>query len=125
MPPLEKTFDVVVIGGGPAGATAGLRCARHGLSVVVLDKDRYPRFRIGESLLPRNFTLLRELGILDRLKNIPHTQKFGASFAMADAEEWTDYFFPPGPNGEEAYAINIERARFDQMLIDIARDEGV
>lgn len=120
----QTQYDVVIIGGGPAGATAAIRCIRNGLSTIVLEKDHHPRFRIGESFLPRNLTLIRELGLSERLSQIPQVPKFGASFAMGDAEETTDFWFPPGPNGEENYAFNIERAPFDQMLFKTARDEG-
>ena len=120
----EQQYDVIIIGGGPAGATAAIRCARLGLRCVVLEKDSHPRFHIGESFLPRNRTLIRELGLLDRLGQIPQVPKFGASFAMGDADELTDFWFPPGPRGEEHFAFNIERAPFDGMLFEAARDEG-
>ena len=124
IPRVQTPYDVVIIGGGPAGATAAIRCVRNGLSTIVLEKDHHPRFRIGESFLPRNLTLIRELGLLQRLSKIPQVAKFGASFALGDAEETTDFWFPPGPNGEENYSFNIERAPFDQMLFESARDEG-
>jgi glycine/D-amino acid oxidase-like deaminating enzyme len=121
----RSEYDIVVIGGGPAGATCALRSARQGLSVVLLERDEHPRFHIGESFLPRNLTLLRELGLLDRMQELPNVPKFGASFAMGADQGSTDFWFSPGPNGEEAFSFNIERAPFDAMLIDAAREAGV
>lgn len=116
--------DVVVAGGGPAGATAALRAARNGLSVIVLEQDRHPRFHIGESFLPRMSALLRELGLDSRVERMPRVPKFGASFAMGDDAESVDFWFRPGPGGEEPRAFSIERAPFDRMLLDAAQEAG-
>lgn len=121
----HTSFDVVVVGGGPAGSAAALRAARRGLSVCIIEQDRHPRFHIGESFLPRQTTLLRELGLLDRVERLPHVPKFGASFAMGNDDVTTDFWFSPGPRGEDAAAINIERSCFDRCLLDAAREAGV
>lgn len=119
-----RNFDIIIIGGGPAGATAAIRAVQNGLSAVLIEKDRHPRFHIGESFLPRNMALIRELGLEARLRSIPHVPKFGASFVMGNDESSSDFFFSPGPNGEDALAFNIERAPFDTMLIDAAEAGG-
>lgn len=124
MDPSDTIHDVAIVGGGPAGATAALCCARRGLSTVVLERESHPRFHIGESLLPRNQTLLRELGLLHRLDRIPRVPKFGASFVMGDAAEPADFWFAAGPQGEESYTFSIERAPFDEMLAGAARAAG-
>lgn len=118
-------FDVVVVGGGPAGSTAAIRARRRGLSVALLERARHPRFHIGESFLPRQTTLLRELGLLERVRALPHVPKLGASFAMGDDQATTDFWFSPGPRGEDAEAISIERAGFDECLLRAASAEGV
>ena len=118
-------FDVLVVGGGPAGATAAIRARRRGLSVALVERDQHPRFHIGESFLPRQTTLLRELGLLERVLRLPHVPKHGASFAMAHEESTTDFWFSRGPHGEDAEAISIERSIFDQCLLEAAREEGV
>ena len=79
-----KIYDAVVIGAGPAGSTAALTMAREGLSVLVADRARFPRFHIGESFLPRNKALIRELGLEGPLAAIPQVPKHGAEFGMGD-----------------------------------------
>ena len=76
-------------------------CARKGLKTLLLEKDEHPRFHIGESLLPRNYTLFRELGLLERVERLPHVPKYGASFVMGNSTTPTDFWFAKGPRGEE------------------------
>ena len=115
--------DVIIIGGGPAGATTAMLLARAGVRAVLLEKAAHPRFHIGESLLPRNFELLGETGLLAPLRRLPHVPKYGAEFGLGDGSAVSRFGFAEGfvPNAE---TFNVERAAFDAMVLGEARATG-
>jgi FADH2-dependent halogenase/halogenation protein CepH len=108
--------DVVVIGGGPAGSTAAARLARSGRSVLLLESRSMPRFHVGESLLPKTMPVLKELGVYDRIAERGFVTKHGAEF-ISPAGHFKRIEFKNS-------AFQVERARFDQMLFDYARECG-
>src|SRR3954471_651422 len=86
-------IDVLVLGGGPAGSTAATLLARKGFSVTLLEREKFPRFQIGESLLPYNNDLFARLGVTDQLLAGDFFPKFGAEFVTGDGEICTTFRF--------------------------------
>ncbi len=117
-------FDAIVIGGGPTGATTGLCLARAGRSVLIIEKASFPRFHIGESLVPQNMEILRDLGLLEELSKLPQVEKTGAEFTMGNGQDTTRIRFTDSllPGVEPTF--NIERAAFDDCLLKAAEQAG-
>jgi hypothetical protein len=116
-------WDAIVIGGGPAGSIAGLSLAKRGRRAIILEKSQFPRFHVGESLLPSTFDRLKELGLLPALRAITHFPKFGAEFAIGNGGPHMEIDFADGfCPGKETF--NVERGPFDEMLLREARRGG-
>ncbi|MGI9450624.1 MAG: NAD(P)/FAD-dependent oxidoreductase [Geminicoccaceae bacterium] len=118
----ETSHDVAVIGGGPAGAAAAALLAKEGFDVVLAERTRFPRFHIGESLLPHSMPILEKLGVLSEVEAIG-VPKFGADFADADGHPRNVLFeraLRPGPPS----AFQVKRSEFDHVLLTNAREQG-
>lgn len=119
-------YDVVVIGAGPAGSVAALELARAGRRVLVIDRSEFPRFRIGESLLPHTQRVIRELGLLDRIKDLPHVAKLGLEISFGDLkrEPTAIPFSVILGDHREKETFNIRGEVLDQMLSEAAAEAG-
>ncbi len=115
--------DALVIGGGPAGSSAATLLARKGWQVLQLEKDRHPRFHIGESLLPCNLPILEQLGVLGQVEAIG-VLKRGADFPAARGRYQT-FHFRRALGQSPDHAFQVKREEFDQILFENARAVGV
>jgi flavin-dependent dehydrogenase len=120
----QTTYDAIVIGGGPGGSTAATLLARAGKHALVLEKEHFPRFHIGESLLPYNKRLFEELGVLPTLANAGFPLKFGAQFHLGDGSKALKLVFRNGRFTRETTAFQVERATFDHLLLKHAATSG-
>lgn len=121
----SETWDVTIVGGGPAGSCAAAFAQQAGLSVLLLEKEPFPRFRIGESLLPQGNPVLRATGVWPELVRAGFIEKRGAVFFTADGSQEREIVFADGivPGLESTF--QVERSRFDALLLDHARRLGV
>ncbi len=116
--------DILVVGGGPAGSTAAALLAGRGWRVLQLEKDRHPRFHIGESLLPANLPLLQELGVLDAVRGIGLVKR-GADFPSGAPGGYSTFRFEDVLGDTPDHAFQVRRDQFDALLFDHARTCGV
>jgi flavin-dependent dehydrogenase len=120
---VQRTCDVLVIGGGPAGSTAATLLADKGHQVTLLEKAHHPRFHIGESLLPANLPLLEKLGVRAEVKAIG-MEKWGAEFISPWHEHSQTFEFADAWDKSMPHAYQVRRSEFDQILIRNAARKG-
>ncbi len=116
-------YDVIVAGGGPAGSSTANFLRQAGRSVLVLERERFPRFHIGESMLPFANDIWKELGVLDRM-DVTYMRKPGAQFIHEESGEEFTYYFDTAIRPGRPYAFQVKRADFDKLLLDRARELG-
>lgn len=121
----KEEFDVIVIGGGPGGATVSTFLARNGRRVLVLEKDRFPRFHIGESLIPGVNDLIAELGLDGALEKAGFLQKAGGSLTSPGGNCVKFSLSSVADQLRKPYSFEVLRSTFDKLLLDHSRGNGV
>jgi len=117
--------DVVVIGGGPAGSTASTLLAQRGHRVTLFERERFPRFHIGESLIPETYWVLERLNMLPKLRASHFVKKYSVQFVNADGKQSAPFYFWDNRPHECSQTWQVVRSEFDQMLLNNAREHGV
>ncbi len=119
------TPDVVVIGGGPAGATVSTLLAQQGVRVRLFERERFPRFHIGESLIPETYWVFQRLGMLDKMKKSHFVKKYSVQFINANGRVSAPFYFHDNKPHECSQTWQVVRSEFDQMMLQNAREHGV
>ena len=118
------TSDVLVVGGGPAGATAAALLARRGWSVNLVEKSRHPRYHIGESLMPWCWFTLDRLGVLPQMEALGFTRKYSVQFVSQDGRQSKPFYFFQHYDHPSSTTWQVTRSEFDAMLVDRAVADG-
>jgi flavin-dependent dehydrogenase len=116
---------VIVVGGGPAGATVSTLIAQKGYRVTLFERETFPRYHIGESMIPESFWVLERLGMLDKLKGSHFVKKHSVQFVTGTGKLSEPFYFADNKPHESSQTWQVFRAEFDQMMLDNARANGV
>lgn len=119
-----NSYDVIVMGGGPAGSSVASILAREGRKVVLFEKEEFPRHHIGESLMTDTYFTFQRMGFLDKLKESPFVRKYSVQFANFAGKESRPFYFFEANHHESAVTWQVTRAVFDKMLIEHAGEQG-
>ena len=120
-----NSAEVIVVGGGPAGSAAAAILAEQGRRVVLLEREKFPRYHIGESLIPFTYEPLKRLGLIPKLKSSHFVKKYSVLFVQPDGRSSQPFYFSTRYDSETvAQTWQVLRSEFDQMLLDNAREKG-
>jgi FADH2-dependent halogenase len=120
----DTIYDALVLGCGPGGSAVSTFLAKAGKRVLVLEKEVFPRFHIGESLLPCNMPIFDEMGVTPALVAAGFPIKYGAQFELGNASVCTRFVFREGRFNRAPQAVQVERALLDHLLLKNARASG-
>jgi flavin-dependent dehydrogenase len=121
---MASMYDVAIIGGGPAGSTAAALLARAGRRVIVFEREKFPRFHIGESLLPFSMQAFTRLGLHEKFLRAGFVKKYGGEIIGACCDTGTRFYFKDGYRSQTDHAYQVTRGDFDKMLLDHATQSG-
>lgn len=122
---MKTDYDVILIGGGPAGSCASAILAEYGHRVLVIEREKFPRYHIGESLIPFTFGPLERIGMIPKMKASHFVKKYSVTFVQPDGRRSQPfYFFTRYDRETVAQTWQVLRSEFDQMLLDNAREKG-
>src|SRR5213079_2911431 len=119
------TPDVVVIGGGPAGSTTSALIAQQGYRVQLFEREKFPRFHIGESLIPETYWVLGRLNMLPKMRASRFVKKYSVQFVNASGKLSAPFYFSDNKPHECSQTWQVVRSEFDQMMLENAREHGV
>ncbi len=122
---LVHESDVIVIGGGPAGSTTATLIAQSGYRVQLFEREKFPRFHIGESLIPETYWVLKRLNMLPKMQASCFVKKFSVQFVNANGKASAPFYFWDNKPHECSQTWQVVRSEFDQMMLENARDHGV
>jgi flavin-dependent dehydrogenase len=125
MTTIETNWDAIIIGGGPAGSAASAILAEYGHRVLVLEREKFPRYHIGESLIPFTYQPLKRLGLIPRMKKSAFQKKYSVVFISPNGKASQPfYFFNRYDKDTVAQTWQVLRSEFDEILLNHARDKG-
>ena len=122
---IASEYDVVVIGGGPAGSTTSTILAQGGLKVGLFEREKFPRFHIGESLIPETYWVLKRLNMLEKMRQSHFVKKYSVQFINANGKLSAPFYFWDNKAHECSQTWQVVRSEFDHMMLDNAREHGV
>ena len=122
---IAPDYDVVVIGGGPAGSTVSTVLAQHGCRVGLFERERFPRFHIGESLIPETYWVLKRLNMLPKMQRSHFVRKYSVQFVNANGKLSAPFYFWDNKPHECSQTWQVVRSEFDAMMLENAREHGV
>jgi flavin-dependent dehydrogenase len=121
----NENYDALIIGAGPAGSAAGTLLAQHGHRVLILEREKFPRYHIGESLLPFTFQPLQRLGLLEKMRQSAFVKKYSVQFVSPNGKASQPfYFFDRYDRETVAQTWQVLRSEFDLMVMENARAKG-
>ena len=121
---LKKNYDAIVVGAGPAGSTAGALLAEKGRDVLIVEKEKFPRYHVGESLMPFCYFPLERLGLIDTLMDSANPRKYCVQFVRQDGFLSQPFYFFQHFDHPSSTTWQVWRSEFDKMILDKARSNG-
>ena len=120
----NEPYDVIVIGGGPGGSTVATLVAEKGYRVLLLERDKHPEFKIGESLMPATYWTFKRLGVIEKLKASHFPEKYSVQFYSSSGKASAPFYFYRNDPHESSMTWQVLRSEFDQMLLENAQEKG-